>query len=137
MLVGMRAQDGQGTIEYLAVVLLVAAVMGAAAALVVVTGLGERVTAAMRRALCVVTGEACDEARRIAVAPCVRSSREHADGGDMQVLVARIGGRDVELRERLSDAAIAVTLVDDKHGSVDAGNGVEAHKRWGHGGFAI
>jgi hypothetical protein len=137
MLVGMRAQDGQGTIEYLAVVLLVAAVMGAAAALVVVTGLGERVTAAMRRALCVVTGEACDEARRIAVAPCVRSSREHADGGHMQVLVVRVGSRDVELRERRSDGTVAVTLVDEKDGGLDAGTGVEAHLRWGHGGFAI
>lgn len=129
----MRSEHGQGTVEYLAVVLLVAAVVGAAAALVVATGIGDQVVAAFRRALCIVTGGACDEADR----PCVRVSRQHSDGGHVNVLVARIGSRDIELREQRADGTVAVTLIDEKSAGIDGGTGVEAHVRWGTSSWAV
>jgi len=133
----MRTEDGQGTIEYLAVVLLVAAVIGAAAALVVVTGLGERVTAAMRRALCVVTGELCDEAQRAAAVPCVTASDRHSESGSLQVSFVRVGENDVLMRETRSDGTVALTLLDENEVGLDAGAGVEGHIRWGHSSYAI
>lgn len=129
----MRSEHGQGTVEYLAVVLLVAAVVGAAAALVVATGIGDQVMAAFRRALCIVTGGACDEAAQ----PCVRASRQHSDGGHVNVLVARIGSRDIELRETRADGTVAVTLIDEKSAGLDGGTGVEAHVRWGTHSWAV
>lgn len=132
----MRGQHGQGTVEYLAVVLLVAAVMGAAVALLAVTGLGEQVMAAFRRALCVVAGDDCDEASK-AAGPCVRASERHADGGQLQALVVRVGSRDVVLRERRADGTVAVTLIGERSGGLDLGTGVEAHVRWGKGSWAV
>ena len=56
-----RAGDatGQASVEYVAVVALVAAVLGTRAAPSSRPALGERLVAAMRRALCVVAGGAC------------------------------------------------------------------------------
>lgn len=133
----MRSEDGQGTIEYLAVVLLVAAVLGAAAALVVVSGLGERVTAAMRRAICVVTGEVCDEARRAAAVPCVTASARHSEAGLLQVSVVRIGEDEIMMRETRSDGSVALTLIGDQELGLDVGSGVDARVRWGSRSFAV
>ena len=133
----MRSEDGQSTIEYLAVVLLVAVVVGAAAALVVVTGLGERVTAAMRRALCVVTGEVCDEARRAAAVPCVTASDRHSESGSLQVTVVRVGEDEVLVRETRSDGSVALTLIGDQQLGLDVGTGVDARVRWGRRSFAV
>jgi hypothetical protein len=128
----MSSERGQGTIEYVAVVLLVAVVMGSAVALLAATGIGQRIIAAFERALCVVTGGPCDDVAR----PCVRASAQHVDGGRVNVLVARIGHRDIELRERRADGSVAVTLIGERSGGLDAGTGIEAHVRWGTNSWA-
>lgn len=127
----MRAERGQGTVEYLAVVLLVALVMGAAAALLVATGLGPRIVREIRHALCVVTGGGCGREVREAQRPCVVASDRRDSGGQLTLTVVRIGEHEVVLRERLADGRVALTFVDEHEAGIDAGVGVGGHVRWG------
>lgn len=133
----MRGERGQGTIEYLAVVLVVAAVIAAAIALASATGLGEQVFHAFRRALCVVTGGACDNAVRLASGPCVLSSQRRTDGDRLTVAVFHVGDRNVVLREDRSDGTTALTLVDGDSAGLDFGSGVGVHVRWGKSSWAV
>src|SRR4051794_31505648 len=129
----MRGVRGQATIDYLAVVLVVALVAGAMAALLATTDLGERVMAAFARALCVVTGGPCDEI----ASPCVTSSFEHAHDTHVNALVLRLGHREVELREHRADGSETVTLVGAGQAGLDFGTGVGIQVRWGGVGWAI
>lgn len=133
----MRSERGQGTVEYLAVVLLVAGVMAAAIAVLAVTGLGEQVLREFRHGLCIVSGGVCDEAAKLATGPCVLGSRRHSDGGYINAMIVRIGSRSVVLREQLADGTVALTLLDEQQGGVDAGTGVAAHVRWGSHSWAV
>lgn len=128
----MGGQRGQGTIEYLAMVLLVALVLGAAAGVVAATGIGDGVLAAMRRALCVVTGMGCDRP----AAPCVRSSERHEEGLAVDAFVVRIADRSAELRERYADGRVALTVLDGAQRGLVARGGIEAHVRWGGSSWA-
>src|SRR4051794_4176585 len=129
----MRGVRGQATIDYLAVVLVIALVAGAMAALLTTTDLGERVMAAFARALCVVTGGPCDEI----ASPCVTSSFEHTHDTHVNALVFRLGHREVELRERCADGSETVTLVGAGEAGLDFGTGVGVQVRWGGVGWAI
>ncbi|MFL5846441.1 MAG: hypothetical protein ACJ762_17285 [Solirubrobacteraceae bacterium] len=133
----MRGERGQGTIEYLAVVLVVAGVMAAAIAVLAVTGLGAQVMREFRHALCVVTGGACDEAVRAAAGPCVLGSARHADGGQLTILMVRSGENDVVLREQRSDGTVALALIDGDALGLDFGTGAGAHVRWGQHAWAV
>lgn len=133
----MRGERGQGTIEYLAVVLVVAAVMAAAIALVSATGLGEQVFHAFRRALCVVTGGACDNAVRLASGPCVLSSQRRTEDDRLTVAVIQVGDRNVVLREDRSDGTTALTRVDGDSAGLDFGTGVGVRVCWGKSSWAV
>src|SRR5687767_2730881 len=102
----MRQERGQATVDYVGVVLLLAVVLAATVGVVAVSGLGEQVVAAMRRALCIVTGGPCDPAERAAREPCVLSAEHRSDGGAVTVSVVRVGERDAVIRERRSDGTI-------------------------------
>src|SRR4051794_41960607 len=93
----MRREDGQGTLEYLTVVLLVAVVIAAAAALVVATGLGGRIVATFKRGPCVVAGPACQPPR----APCGRAPDRPTPGGGLDVLFVRLREGPTQVRARL------------------------------------
>src|SRR3954447_10542769 len=108
----MRGARGQATVDYLAMVLVIALVAGAMAALLATTDLGERVVAAFKRALCIVTGGPCDDVR----SPCVTSSREHTQTTRFNALIFRIGHCDVELREHRADGKVTVTLIGEREG---------------------
>lgn len=127
----MREARGQGTIEYLAVVLVVAAVMAAAVALVAGSGLGGQVMDAFRRALCVVTGGACERTAGLASGPCVLRSEQQEDSREVTFSVVRIGDRDVVLREERSDGTIALTMVDGDSAGLEIGVGAGVNVRWG------
>src|SRR4051812_17823378 len=119
----MRGEDGQGTLEYLAVVLLVAVVIAAAAAVAVATGLGERVVAAFKRGLCTVAGQACEPPRT----PCVLAADSHTEGGVLDVLFVRIGDRTTEMREHFADGKVAYTMIDEGDAGFVARAGAEVH----------
>lgn len=128
----MSSDRGQASLEYLAVVALVATVLGAAVGLLVATGLGEQVMGAFARALCVVTGGPCDDGARA----CVVAARRHTEGGHLNMVVLRLGGETAELRETRADGTVAVTLVDEGAAGLDVGTGLEAHVRWGTSSWA-
>jgi len=132
----MGSERGQGTIEYLAVVLVVAGVMAAAIGLLAATGLGGKVVDAFHRALCVVTGGACDQAAKV-TGPCVLASEQHTDGGHISILMLRSGERDVVLRERRSDGTIALTLIGGDTLGLDFGTGAGGSIRWGKKTWAV
>lgn len=128
----MSSDRGQASLEYLAVVALVAAGLAAAGALLAATGLGGRVMASFARALCIVSGGPCDEAGRA----CVVAARQHTEGGHLNLIAFRMGGDTVELRETRADGSVAVTLVDKAAAGLDVGTGLEAHVRWGTSSWA-
>lgn len=132
----MRDARGQGTVEWIGIVLLVALVLAAAITVVTGTGIGEGITAAMRRALCVVTGGACTPAERIAERPCVVAAEGTEEGGAFTVGFMRISERDGVLREVRSDGSVALTLVDEDSLGLSAG-APQAHLRWGSFDLAI
>jgi hypothetical protein len=132
----MRGQRGQATVDYLAVVLLVALVFAAAVGVLAVSGLGEQVVAAMKRALCIVTGGPCSVAEEAAQAPCVLSAEERSDGGSVGVSIILIGERDGVLRERRSDGTIALTLFEGDSAGADLRQGWSIEANWGEHGFA-
>jgi hypothetical protein len=119
----MRGVRGQATVEYVALVLLLAIALGGALVLVAGAGIGDRVTAAMRRALCVVTGGSCaDDAH-----PCVVASRREGESLELDAGFVRLGGEDALLREDRADGTVALTLLHSRSGGVVAGVGAEAH----------
>jgi hypothetical protein len=127
----MRAEHGQGTIEYLAVVLVIAGVLAAAVAAATALGIGPAVVRELRHALCIVTGAACGRKVQLADVPCVIASERRAQGGHIDVTVVRIGDRSVVLREQLADGRVRLTLVEENEAGIDLGTGAGAHLRWG------
>jgi hypothetical protein len=125
----MRSASGQGTVEYLALVLLVAIVLGggtAAAARAGDADLAAAVPHQIRRALCIVTGGDCDDR-----APCDVSVDTTASGWSATVAVFHLGHRRSLVVERRSDRSYVVTLttapsvglqtIDGAHARIDRG----------------
>jgi hypothetical protein len=126
----MRSAWGQGTVEYLAVVLLVALVMGggtAAAARATDTDLETAVPHQIRRALCIVTGGDCDRDR----AACDVATDTTSSSWGVGVAVFRVGHGKAIVVERRSDGSYLVTLtkapsagvqtIDGAHVRIDRG----------------
>src|SRR3954451_10494107 len=98
----MRSARGQGTVEYLAVVLLVALVVGGgtvAAAGATDTDLATAVPHQIRRALRIVTGRHCDRDR----APCNGTTDTPWSSWAVGLAVFRIGHGKAIVVERRSD----------------------------------
>lgn len=137
----MRDARGQGTVEWIGIVLLVALVLAAAIAVVSGSGVGERVTAAMRRALCIVTGEECGGGGREAVAvelsPCVIAALEQRDSRHVTLTIVRLGASSTMLRERLADGTVRLTLLDELSAGIEVGAGAGGSVRWGERSFAV
>src|SRR4051812_9692212 len=122
----MRSARGQGTVEYLAVVLLVALVMGgatAAAARATDTDLATAVPHEIRRALCIVTGGDCDRDR----APCDVATDTTSRSWEVGVAVLRVGHGRAIVVERRSDGSYLVTLTKAPSAGVESIGG--AHVR--------
>jgi hypothetical protein len=121
----MGSERGQGTIEYLAVVLLVAVVLGGAGTAVASAAgvdIAGAVTHQIHRALCIVTGGDCDRE----LAPCETGSSTEQDGWKATVAVIRIGRDRFVIRRRLSDGSELVTLLKDTSGGVELIRGAKA-----------
>ena len=105
----MHHARGQGTVEYLAVLLLVMLVLGGGTA-AAATGAGADIATAVphqiMRALCIVTGGDCDRD----IAPCVTGSATDSKSWSATVVVVRIGHGRVLVREHRSDGTEIVTL---------------------------
>lgn len=105
----MRSARGQGTVEYLAVVLLVGLALGGGAT-ASARGAGRDIATAVPhqvvRALCIVRGGDCERDR----APCDIGSRTRERAWSANVVVLRLGHSRVLIRERRSDGSVALTL---------------------------
>jgi hypothetical protein len=125
------SQAGQGTVEYVGVLGLVAVVVAAAVAAcaVLAPGVGNAVIGQVRHALCIVTGREC--AREAAAAPCVVRTARDVRRETVSVGFVRIGAGRVVLRERLSDGTLRLTVLHRGEAGVTAGWGSSRHVRVG------
>lgn len=127
----MRAEHGQSTVEYVALVLLAVAVLAAGAAGLHATGIAEALIAQFQRALCRVEGGPC----RTAPEPCVVAATTTSDDTTLRVAVLRLRGGRTLMRERRSDGSERVTLVTRGGGGVGLGLGGDvAVGTWALGG---
>jgi hypothetical protein len=119
----MRSSRGQGTVEYLTVVLLVAVVLGGGATAAAATGAGADIASAVphqiMRALCIVTGGDCERDR----APCAVASSTAASAWSANVWVLSVGHGRVLVIDRRSDGKVLVTLTTTPSGGVRTTNG--------------
>lgn len=124
----MRAQAGQSTLEYAALVLLALLVLAAGAVVVPATGIAQAVVAQITRALCLVGRGDCDTERT----PCVLSARTTTSDASLRVAVVRLGGGRTVVRERLADGSEIVTVLS--RGTAGVGLAVGAEGRVGRAG---
>jgi hypothetical protein len=122
----MCSDRGQGTVEYLAVVLLVAVVLGGGATAAAATGAGADVATAVPhqvlRAICIVTRGDCDRDR----APCDVGSRTASSTWSATIAVVRLGHGRVLVVERRSDHKVVVTLTTTPSGGLQTIEGADA-----------
>jgi hypothetical protein len=119
----MRSQQGQGTVEYVGVMALVAVVVAAAVAVcaVLAPGVANAVVGQVRHALCIVAGRVC--VREDAAAPCVVRTARDERRETVSLGFVRLGAGRVVLRERLSDGTLRLTVLHHGEAGVTAGWG--------------
>ena len=103
----MRAQAGQSTVEYGALLLVALVLFAVIAAGASATGVADGVVAQMARALCRATGHGCDS---LAIEPCVTRSTRRLREGSARLAFIRLSGETGALRERHSDGSVVLTL---------------------------
>jgi Flp pilus assembly pilin Flp len=118
----MRQERGQATIEYLALIAVLAVLLVAAAAVASggAPGVANAVLAQVRHALCIVTGGGCAAERLL---PCVVASERDAHHIAVTILLARLDGDRYILREKMSDGTVRLTLAHRGGGGVELGIG--------------
>jgi hypothetical protein len=131
----MRSARGQGTVEYLAVVLLVAFALGGGTAAVASAAGADIATAVpheVLRALCIVSGGDCDRDR----APCDVDADSRARSLAVTIAVVKLGHDKRVTVTRRSDGTFAVTLQTAPTGGVGASAGARAKIDLGRGSVA-
>jgi hypothetical protein len=115
---------GQASIEYVAILLVVAALLGGAAA--AVPDVGERVVAAVRTAICIAGGDLCRTADATAAGldPCVTSARSRRAETTLDVALVRLGGNGEWQLALRSDGSAEVTRLEEAEAGGTLGVGV-------------
>ncbi len=132
----MRGQHGQGTVEYVGIIFVVAVLiaLGASTALgAVPRDIWSTVRREIHRALCIVTGGDCYQDS----APCPVASQSDSTEWSVSILVVKGGQTKTVLRELRSDGTVAVTVTDAKLGGLENGFGVEGHLSMGRKSFGV
>jgi hypothetical protein len=126
-----RSQRGQGTVEYVAILTLVALVLAAAVAgaAAFAPGVGNAVVGQVRHALCIVAGRACEE--QVAARPCVMRTARDERRESVSLGFVQLGAGRVVLRERLSDGTLRLTVLHRGRAGVTAGFGSSTRVRVG------
>jgi len=104
---------GQAAAEYVALLTVLAIVLGAAAA-VALPGLAPALAHAVREGICRVGGGVCTpaQARAQGLAPCVVHARRERERAAVKLAVIRLERGDALVVERLSDGRARVAFVD-------------------------
>jgi hypothetical protein len=126
-------QRGQASVEWLAVVALVAVILGLGAALAQAGYVGRRVTREMARAICLVGSGDCRRDQE----PCVVGSQANRQGMTVHLLFFRMGEDKLGVVEERSDGTFAVTLEDGIKGGLEGANGLKAGFNVGGLGLSI
>ena len=132
----MHSDRGQGTVEYLAVVLLVTVALGGGTAAVAKAAGSDVATAVphqVMRALCIVTRGDCDRDR----APCPVGSTTASSSWSVTVAVVHLGHNRVIVRERRSDGSETVTLTTAPAIGLQTVEGASARIDRGRRGFSL
>ncbi len=118
----MRSERGQGTIEYVALVAVLAILLAAGVAVAGggAPGIANAVVGQVRHALCIVAGGACPAER---LRPCVVASERDGRHVALTVLLVRLDGDRYVLREKMSDGTVRLTLAHRGGGGVEVGIG--------------
>jgi hypothetical protein len=114
-----RSDHGQATVDYVALLGLVAVLLAVGGAAVTVSGVGDRLVYALREGLCVVGGVLCPPPP----APCVVRRDAQRDSGSVTIGVVRLGEDQALVVERLSNGTVAVTLIGGGHAGGEIGIG--------------
>src|SRR4051794_20710083 len=115
-----RQTTGQGSVEWLALVTLVAVLLGTTGTALAQSGfLGRRVTREMARAVCLVGGGDCRRDQE----PCMVGSSADTTAWTASLAIVRLGKDRLALVERRSDGTLAVTLEGAWRGGVQASAG--------------
>jgi hypothetical protein len=117
-----RDEAGQGSLEWVAVIALVATLLGLGAALAQAGSVGRRVTREMARAVCVVSAGDCWRDRE----PCVLGAGSDATSWSAGIAIVRLGKDRLALVERRSDGTYAVTIETAPKGGLGATGGTHA-----------
>src|SRR4051812_49496052 len=119
---GWRGQGGQASVEWVAVVALVATLLGLGAALAQAGFVGRRVSREVARAICPVAHGDCRRDQE----PCAVASSSDAHGWSASIAIVRLGRNRLAIVERRSDGTWAVTLEGAWKGGVGASGGTHA-----------
>ncbi|MEA2271765.1 MAG: hypothetical protein QOI98_473 [Solirubrobacteraceae bacterium] len=120
-------ESGQASLEYVAVVALVALVLAGASLTAAGPALAGAVLDGVRRALCLVAGGGCS----VAATPCVVASATTDERAGVDLALVRIGRHAGILRQERSDGTIAITEIEDIDGGPQVGLGIHGHVELG------
>jgi hypothetical protein len=115
----LQSERGQATVDYVALLGLVALLLAVGGAAVTVTGVGNRLLYALRQGVCAVGGVLCPPPPE----PCVVRRDAQRDNGSITIGVVRLGEDQALVVERLSNGKVAVTLVGGGHAGGEVGIG--------------
>jgi hypothetical protein len=115
-----RRADGQASLEYVAVITVVALVLVVAGAAVAAPSIVNGVGRGFQQALCQVTGQGC---RTVTPRPCVVRSAGTDVSASAKLTFVRIGRNTALLRSVSSDGTVSVTLLDNVDAGLTAGVG--------------
>jgi hypothetical protein len=118
----MPRERGQATIDYIALIAVLAVLLSSTAAVASggAPGVANAVVGQVRHALCIVTGSTCAAQR---VLPCVVASERDGRHVAVNVLLVRLDGDRYVLREKMSDGTVRLTLGHRGGGGVELGLG--------------
>jgi hypothetical protein len=117
---------GQGTLEYLGVLGVVAAVLVAAGPVAGASGLGAEVAKVVRTGVCIVAGDVCRtaDAEAAGLSPCTLSERREGNSLSVSLLIVRLAGGGEATIARRSDGKFLVVRADEGGAGLVAGVGV-------------
>lgn len=121
----MGSQRGQATIDYVAVVAVVAIVLGLAVAVAPVgaAGVVNAVTGQIRHAICLVGGGPCPDHRS---KPCIVASRRDLRHFSVSAVIFRYDRDRYVLRETMSDRTVRITVATSHAAGLEGGIGARA-----------
>ena len=123
----IRGEGGQAAAEYIAILLVAAALLaGAAAVAVAVPGVGDRVVAAVRTGICIAGGDLCRTADAAAAGlpPCLTRERGDRQDTTIDIAVVRVGGHGEWQLALRSDGSAVVTRLEENEVGGTVGVGV-------------